>query len=124
METIFKIDLDVVTEKKAIMILKERIFFLNQVKILPKKFITRIELVKKKKYSARLYFRKRPVDEIQIILVQAMLGDDWKRLAITYRDFRLGLRNWNRLFDIKKYPDGEYLYSKRIDVTRKVLYEK
>lgn len=118
---VLKIDLDLCSELDCISILKDRLNFLDKIKILSKKFILKIELIKKKNYSARIYLNKELKDKKDIIIIQSVLGDDYKRTAITFRDYCLGINNFNRLFDIKRYPNGEFIKAISIDVTDIIL---
>lgn len=118
---VLKIDLDTLTRFEAIEILKERLHFLEITQILPKKNISDIVLKHKSKYSAIIYLKKRLKDPLQLIIMQSILGDDWKRTAITFRDYSMGIRNYNRLFDIKRYTDGSYKFGRKEDITKEVL---
>jgi hypothetical protein len=121
MGIIYKIDLDLENYNDVVDLLSERLYFCDKIGILPKKSISKVELILKCKYSAKIHFNKVPKSEYNIIIIQAILGDDWKRLGITYRDFELGIKEYNRLFDIKRYPNGSYKYSKRFDITKQVF---
>lgn len=121
MGDILKIDLDLDSLNETVQMLKERIIFLTKINIMSKKDIEKIECIKKTKYSAKIYLNKEFRDKKDLILMQSILGSDYKHTAITFRDCSLGILNFNRLFDIKRYPDGSYLYSKRIDITKQVL---
>lgn len=112
---ILKVDLDIRFMDVAIKILTERLKFLSDVNILPFKHVTKIELFKKSNYSAKIYLNK-DLQPMSLILLQSILGDDWKRTAITFRDYKMNLRNYNRLFDVKRYVGGEYKTSKIFDV--------
>lgn len=108
METnIIKVDLDLKNKNYAIKLLTERLKFLSDVNILPFKFIDEIKLIKKSNYSVKIFLKKELQPEV-LILFQSMLGDDFKRTAITFRDYKLGIRNYNRMFDTKRYMDGGY----------------
>ena len=102
-----KIDLDLTNKNYAIKLLTERLKFLSDVNILPFKYITDISLIKKSNYSVRINLKKELQPEV-LILFQSMLGDDFKRTAITFRDYKLEIRNYNRLFDTKRYVSGDY----------------
>jgi len=119
--TILKIDLDIKTKSKSILLLKERLQFLINVNLIKIGFIDKIELIKKDNFSCKIYINKIIEDEIFLILFQSILGDDWKRTAITLRDKRLKIRNWNRLFDVKKYTNGELKEAIYFDMTENIL---
>ena len=116
-----KVDLDMYFSLMVEKLLVERIQFLINVGILEKDIIEKIELYKKSKYSVKIYLNKFIADPKDLILIQSILGDDYKRTAITFRDYKLGLRNWNRMFDIKRYENGEYKEAKVWDITNKIL---
>lgn len=115
-KTILKIDLDLNTKKKSIDLLTERLKFFNQTKILLFSDIENIILIKKKNFSVKIYLKKEIKSPEIIILFQSMLGDDYKRTAITIRDLILGIRNFNRMFDGKLYVDGKFKFSKEINI--------
>ena len=121
--TELKIDLDIEKKQDAINQLKERIIFLNKLKILKFCIIDKIFLLKKTSYSAKIYINKFIKDEKDIILIQSILGDDYKHTAITFRDYELNIRNYNRMFDIKRYPDGNYKYAEIFDITSEIKNE-
>ena len=104
---ILKVDLDLNNKNYVLKILIERLKFLSDVNILPFKFIENIELIKKKNYSVKIYLKKS-LQPMILILFQSMLGDDFKRTAITFRDYKINIRNYNRMFDTKRYVGGEY----------------
>ena len=98
---VIKIDLDLKTKNKCIKHLKDRLIFLNKNLILTFDNIIKIELIKKKTYSCKIYTKKKLKDPLILILIQSILGDDWRRTTITLRDLLLGVENFNRLFDAK-----------------------
>lgn len=118
---ILKIDLDFKSKKKSINLLNERLKFLNEINILPIKYIIKIELIKKNNYSAKIYLKKSLKDKKDIIILQSILGTDYKHTSITFRDFKLNIQNYNRLFDIKRYPDGSYKKAKIFDISKEIL---
>ena len=118
---ILKIDLDLKTKKEAIKVLRYRLIFLQDLKILFLKNIIRIELLKKKNYSARIYINEKPKNELYIIIIQAILGDDDKRVGVNFRDYLLGIKNYNRSFNAKLYADGSIIYAQIENVTKEVF---
>jgi len=106
-----KLDLDLSSETEVISLLTERLKFLNDVKLLPFNIIDEIILIKKNNYSVKILLSKTLKIKQELILFQSILGSDYKHTAITYRDYKLGLRNYNRLFDVKRNIDGEYIFS-------------
>ena len=119
--TVFKIDLDLKEAHDAINLLRERIKFLCDIQVLNKKYIKKIELIRKVKHSCKIYYENQPKQDWTIILLQSILGDDYKRTAITFRDYSLGIKHYNRLFDSKRYPDGGVVYGATSDITRLVM---
>lgn len=120
-QTIIKVDLDLDTIQECVELLTERLKFLNDIQMLYKSYIDKIVLIKKSKYSVKIYINKKLINELYLITIQSILGDDWKRTAITLRDYNLNIKNYNRLFDIKRYPNGEYIECMKFDVTYEVL---
>ncbi len=119
-KTLFKVDLDIKTKNKALDFLILRIKYLISFGILKLKDIEKIELIKKNSYSVKIYYKKEIINDDLIILIQSVLGDDFKRTMICLRDLYLGIENWNRLFDIKRYPNGKYKIAKKLDVTKEI----
>lgn len=120
---ILKIDLDLKFKFQAIKQLKERLIFLNRVDMLKFDNIVKVELIKKKNYSCRIYLKygfKKDKQYIAILL-QAILGSDYKHTAITLRDYYLGIKNYNKLFTIKRYVNGKYKQAKVIDISNIIL---
>lgn len=112
---IIKVDLDIKIKQSAINFLIERLKFLSDTNILPFKYVTDIVLIKKKTHSVKIYLSKSLQHET-LILFQSILGDDYKRTAITFRDYKLGIRNYNRIFDTKRYLSGDYKIAKKNSV--------
>ena len=117
---ILKVDLDLKSKKSVLNLLNERLNFLNLTEILEFNKIEDIILIKKSKYSIKIILKKELIVSEMIIILQSVLGDDWKRTAITFRDYYIGLRNWNRLFDIKLYSDSTYKFSKEVSIYQEV----
>ncbi|NCC70689.1 hypothetical protein EOM09_03840 [bacterium] len=109
MATIIKIDLDLNTQDECINQIKERINFLNKLGIIKISKIEKIQTIYKKTYSAKIFYKDNIKDDYHLILIQSILGDDWRRTSITFRDKIIGIKNFNRLFDIKRYENGEYI---------------
>jgi hypothetical protein len=107
MKTIIKIDLDkyfLYFSKKE---LRKRLNFLYSLKIINLKDILYIEWIKKSKWSCRIHYNNTLKNELDLIIIQSVLGDDWKRTAITFRDFKLNIENYNRIFDYKQYSNNK-----------------
>lgn len=121
---ILKIDLDLKFKFQAIKQLKHRLIFLNRVNMLMFDNIDKVELIKKSNYSCRIYLKK-PLKEIYvIILLQAICGSDWKHISITLRDYYIGVKDFNKLFTIKRYTNGKYKIAKITDITNIILTKK
>lgn len=116
-----KVDLDLKDRSKVIKTIKYGIYFLQDIKLLNIKDIISIQLIKKNSYSFKINLSVKPKDEVQLIIIQAVLGDDRKRVGICYRDYLIGIKDWNRLFNIKTYPNGEVIEAKVTDVTSEIL---
>ncbi|MHA1381181.1 MAG: hypothetical protein ACTSRG_22665 [Candidatus Helarchaeota archaeon] len=118
---IIKIDFDLLDVGEVIKILHERLQFLIKLKMFNKKLIKKVELLKKDFYSCKIYLNKSAKNPETLILFQSILGDDYKRTIITLRDFNSGVRNWNRLFLIKRYISGEYKKANLKNITKIIL---
>ena len=112
-----KIDFDMDYQSELIEKLIERLNFISKLKIIDLKYIEKIILIKKSKFSARVILSKNIKNTKNLILIQSILGDDWRRTAITFRDYELGIRNFNRMFDCKRYADGTYKTAINTDIT-------
>lgn len=122
-KTKFKVDLDIKVKNKTIDFLVERINYLIWFNIFSLQDIEKIELIHKNTYSCKIHYKREVLSpEIQII-IQSVLGDDFKRTMICLRDYNLGINNWNRLFDVKKNVSGDYVFGKTTDVT-KTIFDK
>ena len=117
-KTLLKVDLDLKTRATVIKNLTFCLIFMQDIKLLKVKDIISITLLKKNSYSVKIGLARQLKNEIDIILFQAILKDDHKRIGICYRDFKLGLKSWNRLFDEKVYSDGTTIVAKYEDVTK------
>ena len=121
MVTILKVDLDLLSKKKSIEQIQDRLYFLYRINLINIKDITKIELYKKSKYSCKIYVSKEIVDSQTLILFQSILGSDWKHTAVTFRDYKLGIKKFNRLFQVKRYTDGTYKCARVEDITDLIL---
>lgn len=120
-KTVIKIDLDLKEMHDAKNLIKDRLKFLSRVGLFDFNFIESVELLQKKTYSCKINLNIQIKDPLYLILIQSILGDDYKRTAITFRDYKANCRNWNRLFNIKRYSDGTYIKSKSYDITEYIL---
>jgi len=120
---ILKIDLDLKDKLEVYKLLTHRLIFCIQIKLISLDKISKIELIKKNSYSVKIYIDEFYLnDSKDIIILQAVLGDDDKRVGINFRDYKLGFVNWNRLFDItKRNKDGSYINANKKDITKLIL---
>ena len=121
MNDILKIDLDLNIMRITKNFLKERLIFLDKINILNFDKIKKVELIKKNRYSARIYLKKSLKFDKDIIIIQSILGDDYKRTAVNFRDLNLNIKSFNRLFDVKRNVNGEYIKAKYYDITKFIL---
>lgn len=117
---ILKVDLDLKTKFVMVKRLKKQLYFLDKSKILSPKTIIKIETLYKNAYSLRIYLNIElpPKDKI---IIQAILGDDIKRVAVNYRDYMFNIKDWNRLFTTKKYINGDIKKAVIKDITNLIL---
>lgn len=120
---VLKIDLDARTKEEAIEILAERIKYLKEVMNLPLGYWTKIELIHKKSYGARIRILKPMKDVRNIVIMELILGSDWRKEINTYYNaVVLGMDYSNRLFIGKRYGN-KFIVGSRIDVTQEVKEE-
>lgn len=115
-----KIDFDIKCRDKVISKLVYGLIFLQDLKMVYHKEILSIVLLKKNSYSVKIKLNKK-IKPISIIIIQAVLGDDTKRVGICYRDYLLKFENWNRIFNLKQYSSGEILTANVEDITYEIL---
>lgn len=119
--TCLKIDYDYINLKyKLIRTIAERLLFLEDVGLLKINQIIKIYAFKKTNYGVKIYIKEN-TNPINIIILQAIMGDDYKRVGVTYRDYLLKIKNYNRLFDMKKYVNNDFIQALEFDITKKVL---
>jgi len=118
---IIKIDLDIQDKQEAIETINQRLSFLVKIGLFEWKYIKKVELLYKITYSCRIFINKSFTDKLDLIIFQSILGDDFKRTAITWRDYNLGMKDFNKLFTIKKYIDDTYITAEIIDITEIIL---
>lgn len=115
-----KVDLDLKRKSEVMKTLKERIKFLSEMGFLNLNNILAVKLIKKKNYSVKFQFKK-PFKAVRTqVMLQLMLGSDYRKEAFTLFNFMHGINNYNRLFDIKNYW-GEFKVAKETDITDFVL---
>jgi len=117
---ILKVDLDNKCLNKTKKHLIERLSFLNKLKIVPIEYIDKIKVIKKSSYSCKIILNKT-ITNYNILIFQSILGDDFKRTSISFRDLIIENKIfWNKLFDIKRYRSGEYIKGKYRDITKEI----
>lgn len=115
------IDLDMKDKKKAIETLTERLWFLSGLKLLNIESIIKIELSKKKNYSAKVHVN-HDIPIQCIIVLQLLLGSDYRKEAITLKRHFDGEPDCNWMFDYKHYiSKGEFIKSEKEDITTIVM---
>lgn len=118
---VLKIDLDARTRKEAIEILAERIRYFDQIMNVKPKYWTKIELIHKTSYGARIRLLKPLKDVRNIIILECCFGSDWRKEINTYYNaVVLGMDYSNRLFLAKRYG-SKYIIGTKEDVTAEVL---
>ena len=116
-KNILKIDLDLDKRKDCINLIFERLSYLHDLEVFPYTHINKIVLGKKKSYNCKIYLNK-DISEKLIIILQLILGSDWKKEVNTLLNhFVLKMNYSNRMFDIKRYPNGKLKTSKHYDIT-------
>ena len=115
---ILKVDLDIENGVEALKQLSIRLRYLHYNKVLNYSNIKSIFTVYKSKYSVKIYLRE-PISPDHIIIIQLILGSDWRKEVYSFKDYHInGLHYWNRMFDVKRYPDGKYLNAITENITK------
>lgn len=119
---ILKIDLDCPSTTKTLKLLKERLSYMHDINFLKvDECIKKIVLIHKSNWSVKIFLTDN-VDETLIIILQLMLGSDYrKEINTMINHYRLNMEYSNRLFDIKRYKGDVLKDSKRVNVTKEVL---
>lgn len=119
---ILRIDNDLKTKKEILELLKERISYIQDMGVFHVKSISKIELIYKTKYSAKIYLNCNLKDEKNIIILQLLLSSDWRKETNTILNhFKLNQEYSNRMFDVKRYPRGIIRHANITNVTKEVL---
>jgi len=117
---ILRIDLDAKSKKKALLILGDRLKYCNNNCFLSIDAIDKIILNKKTTYGAKIYMNDQYSPE-WIIILQLILGSDYRKEVYTCMNhFMYKMEYSNRLFDIKRYSNGEYKKAKHFNVTKEI----
>lgn len=120
---ILKLDLDLKGKNYAINKIINILSYMHDLDFFHVSNIKKVELVYKTRYSARIYLKK-PVREVKdVVILQLILGSDYRKEINTLLNYyKLGMKKYpNRLFDYKRYPNGEYKEAEIIVITNKVL---
>jgi len=117
---IIRLDLDLETQHECLCLLKSRLAYLHDVGYLNADTLLEIELVRKSTYGA-LITLKKDISVDMIFNIQLMLGSDYKKEACAQINYyKYGMKYYDRLFSIKRYPDNTYKVARYIDVTKEV----
>ncbi len=117
---LLKVDLDFATIEETKTWLSERFAYLHDIGFLDWANVQKVEGIYKKNWAVRITTSK-PLDVDFIVMMQLLLGSDFRKEAnsmINY--YKLGMRYWNRMFDIKRYPDGFVMEGKSRDITKDI----
>lgn len=118
---ILKIDIDCKFKFQAISILIERLSYMQDLKFFDSRNILKIELIKKTNYGCRIYLDKGIQDVCFLVLVQTLLGSDYRKEINTYWNYMQGYQYYNRMFLIKRYKSNKIILGKVYDVTDIIL---
>lgn len=118
---ILRIDLDIKTKRLAVNKICYRLFYLNSIGVLKKDIIKSVTLIYKTSYSCKIMLNIDIKPEF-IIIFQLLLGSDWKKESnTTLNHYILNMEYSNRMFDVKRYPNGEIITAKKTDITKQVI---
>jgi len=121
---ILKLDLDIQTKDLAIDHLFKLFSYATDIGFLKINKIKKIELVKKTTYGARIYLKFDLKNLNNVVMLQSIFGSDpLKEMNVLINHHKLNMIFSNRIFDIKRYPDGSYKFSKLIDITN-IIFKK
>jgi len=119
---ILKIDLDLKTREEAISLLMERMKYFKDIFGVEYTYWKKIELVKKTRYSARIFLKKDLLDDKNIIILQLIFGSDWRKEINTfYNSQALKMSYSNRMFDMKYY-NKKFKYAEVEDITEELRF--
>lgn len=120
-DNILKVDLDYKLRWNAIKVIRERLDYIHKIGLFRRENIKSVTLVKKTKYSVKIYLEK-DISEDLIVILQLILGSDYQKEANSvYNRKVLGMKYWNRLFDVKRYKSGKIKSARKEDITKKVF---
>lgn len=119
---IIKIDMDVKTKKELINNLIERLSYLYDLEFIYIDTIEKIEIVKKTKYSCKIYLNESFNEMKDLVLFQLIMGSDWRKEVNTlYNCYVLNMNYANRMFDVKKYKYRKYKSAIKEDITNEIM---
>ena len=115
-----KVDLDIRAEETAKKEMKKRLAFLHDLGLLKQKYVDQVYILKKTKWSAKVILNIDLAKD-KIILLQLLLGSDYRKEGHTIVNIEhFGMEYSNRMFDIKRYPSGKYVFGKKKNITLQV----
>lgn len=118
---ILRIDTDTRFLYQSVNQLIQRLSYLEDVGAFPIRYIDKIIASKKRKWHIKIHLNKK-IDVNLSIMIELILGDDWRRsINVLINYHALNMTYYSRLFDIKVYPNGKILYSRKKDITDRVL---
>ena len=122
-----KVDLDLENFVDTIELIITKFRYLHYNEILDFRNVEEIILYKKTNFSMKVILKKPLSNVEQVIIFQSILGSDWKKEACTFKNYFIHkISYWNRLFDIKRYPDGKYKEAKTyniIDIIKNIILQ-
>lgn len=115
---VLKVDCDFDNKQDLINDLQHRLSYMNDLGFFDfEKYVKKIYCVFKSSYGVKI-FLKYELDEKQIVLLQLILGSDFrKEINTVINHFSLNMEYSNRLFDVKRYRDGSIKESEKEDIT-------
>lgn len=135
--SILKLDLDFKYISEVYELLKERLWYLfithNEYNypFLDFRQIDRIELIKKKSYSVKIYFNypivssrsyENATELESLVFFQLLMGSDFKKEINTLRDSYHGREQSNISFDIaKRYKGNKIIIAKNKNITKPIM---
>jgi len=117
---LLKVDLDFETMEEVMTWLRKRFAYLHDIGFFDWSNVRKVEGVHKTNWAVRVMTSK-PLDVDFIVIMQLLLGSDYRKEANSLMNYyKLGMRYWNRMFDIKRYPDGSVMEGESRDITQEI----
>jgi hypothetical protein len=117
---LLKIDLDFATMDEVQDWLSERFAYLHDIGFFDWSNVRKVEAIHKTNWAVRVMTSK-PLDVDFIVILQLLLGSDYRKEANSLMNYyKMGMRYWNRMFDIKRYPDGSVMQGTSEDITETI----